>query len=126
MNLIKKCRYGLMIYNQKDIYQGKSFENYGEFSQSEVEIFKKVIKPGDTVVEAGACIGAHTVVFSRIVGPNGLVVAFEPERNNFYTLCGNIAINNLHNVYAFHQAVGLEMGTIRIPEINYEETQNFG
>ena len=89
MNTIQRCRYGLMIYNRKDIYQGKSFENFGEYSEEESLLYKKFIKEGNTVYDIGANIGSFTLLFSRLVGNNGgFVLALEPERHNFYTLCG--------------------------------------
>lgn len=126
MNLIKKCRYGLMIYNQLDQWVGRSLGEYGEFSESEVILFKKTISSGDVVLDVGANTGSHTVAFSRIVGEKGIVLGFEPERNNFYTLAGNIAINNLKNVQVFQIALADESGEISVPEIDFEKTSNFG
>lgn len=115
-----------MIYNRKDIYQGKSFEHFGEYSEEEAILFKKFIKNGDSVFDVGANIGSFTTLFSRLVGKNGFVIALEPERHNFYTLCGNMSINNLTNVHCFQYAIGENSGTINIPEINHEEIQNHG
>ena len=126
MNRIRECRYGLMIYNDKDIWVGRSLERYGEFSESEVRLFREVIKPGSIVLDIGANIGCHTVAFSKIVGPGGRVFAFEPERINFNTLAGNVAINNLLNVYVSQQAVGASPGFICVPEIDHELTDNMG
>ena len=126
MNTIQRCRYGLMIYNRKDIYQGKSFEHFGEYSEEEALLFKKFIKEGDSVFDVGANIGSFTTLFSRLVGARGFVIALEPERHNFYTLCGNMSINNLTNVHCFQYAIGKNNGTINIPEINHEEIQNHG
>lgn len=126
MNTIQRCRYGLMIYNRKDIYQGKSFEHFGEYSEEEALLYKKFIKEGDSVFDVGANIGSFTILFSRLVGKNGFVVAMEPERHNFYTLCGNISINNLTNVHCFQYAIGENAGVMNIPELNHEQIQNHG
>lgn len=126
MNLIKKCRYGLMIYNSKDIWVGRSIEKYGEFSESEVQVFTDIIKLNDVVLDIGANTGCHTLVFSKLVGGKGLVLAFEPERMNFHTLCGNMAINNLNNVHCYQKAVGSISGYIHVPELDLERTINFG
>lgn len=126
MNLMKKCRYGLMIYNNKDIWVGRSIERYGEFSESEVQVFRDAIKPGDFVLDIGANIGCHSMALARIVGPQGTVFSYEPERINFNTLAGNIALNNLQNVYAFQKAFGSSSGFIAVPELDRERTVNFG
>jgi FkbM family methyltransferase len=115
-----------MIYNSRDIWIGRSLNTYGEYSEAEVELFKRVIKPGMVVMDVGANIGAHTVPFARLVTQSGLVVALEPERHNYNTLCGNMAINNLRHVFCFQYAAGPEAGTINVPELDFEHTVNFG
>lgn len=126
MNLLKKCRYGLMLYNNSDIWIGKSIENYGEFSETEVELFRNTLQQGSVVADIGANIGCHSIAFSRIVGPTGFVFSYEPERHNFYTLCANIALNNIKNIHAFQRAMGSFSGKIAVPELDLERTVNFG
>jgi FkbM family methyltransferase len=55
-----------------------------------------------------------------------VVLAFEPERTNYYALCGNTAINNLLNVVACQLAVGYNVGTINVPYINSPLNSNYG
>lgn len=126
MNLLKKCRYGLMIYNNNDLWVGRSIEKYGEYSESEVQVFRDAIKSGDAVLDIGANTGSHTIAFSRLVGPTGIVFAYEPERTNFATLCGNVSINNIYNVFCFQKAVGASSGTIDVPELDHARTTNYG
>lgn len=49
------------------------------FEGAEQAVMRAVVQPGDTVYDIGANIGAHTVLLSRLVGPEGLVYAFEPN-----------------------------------------------
>ena len=88
-----------MLYNEHDIYIGRSLDLYGEFSEGECDVFRQLIQPGWTVLELGANIGSHTVFLAKRVGPSGRVIAFEPQRIVFQTLCANIALNNLLNVF---------------------------
>lgn len=115
-----------MIYNNSDAYVGRSIENYGEFSESEVDVFREILASGDFVIDVGANIGCHTLAFQRLVGNTGAVFSFEPERNNFVTLCGNVAVNNLHNVWVYQKALGSTSGTIAVPEIDLAKTTNYG
>jgi len=78
------------------------------------------------VVEVGANIGAHTLFFARHVGPTGAVLAFEPQRIVFQTLCANLALNSVTNVDCRHQAVGAVGGEVVVPEVDYRREQNFG
>ncbi len=126
MNQVKACRYGLMIYQPNDVYIGRSFDLYGEFSEAEVALFREAIKPGQTVLDVGANIGAHTVAFARLVGPSGRVIAFEPQRTAYYSLCGNAVQNNLDHVICRQEAAGAAPGSIAVPELDYGRDNNFG
>jgi FkbM family methyltransferase len=125
-NRLRACRYGQILYNVHDMYIGRSLDLYGEFSEGEVDLFRQMTKPGHTVVEVGANIGAHTVFFARQVGPRGRVIAFEPQRIIFQTLCANVALNSLTNVECFQHAVGSAAGTIVVPPLDYTQDDNYG
>ncbi len=126
MNELKDCRWGRMLYNQHDIYIGRSLQVYGEFSEGECDLFRQFVQPGWTIVEMGANIGSHTVPLAKWIGGKGRLYAFEPQRIVFQTLCANIALNDLLNVVAFQQAVGSQSGAIIVPDLNYEKENNFG
>ncbi len=123
---LKDCRYGKMLYLWRDEYVGRSLDVYGEFSEGEADIFRKLVHPNDVVIEVGANIGAHTVLFAKQAGPQGLVIAFEPQRTLFHILCANVALNNLFNVHAYLAAVGKEQGSLKVPPIDYSAEANFG
>lgn len=125
-NELRVCRTGPLIYNKNDIYIGGSSRKYGEFSWLEHELLKHLVRPGEIVVEAGANIGAHTVGVSRLVGATGGVIAFEPQRIVFQTLCANLALNQCSNVYAFQQALGAADGEITVPALDPRTRSNFG
>lgn len=125
-NRLKQCRYGTMLFNMHDIYIGRSLEEYGEFSEGEVELFRQIVRPGQLIVEVGANIGAHTVFLAQAAGPRGTVLAFEPQRIVYQTLCANVALNNLSNVHGFCTAVGKEPGQISVPACDPNRPNNFG
>lgn len=66
----------------------------------------ELIVPGDVVVDAGANIGLFTLLASRRVGPKGIVVALEPNPENFARLQAHVEQNGVTNVRAFQLAVG--------------------
>lgn len=125
-NRQKTCRHGTMLYNMHDMYIGRSLDLYGEFSEGEVEIFKQVLRPGMMAVEVGANIGAHTVFLAKAVGPTGGVMAFEPQRVAFQTLCANLALNNITNVHCVHAAAGAAPGNLLVPQLDQTQVNNFG
>jgi len=56
------------------------------------------IKKGDVVIDIGAFPGDFTVYASKLVGPKGLVISFEPDKANLKLLEKNIKLNKLNNV----------------------------
>lgn len=123
---VKKCRHGTMMYNVNDAFIGRSLDLYGEWCDDEVFLLDQMLKPGDTVVDVGANIGTHTVFFAGKVTERGMVVAFEPQRLVYQTLCGNVAINGLTNVMCMMAAVGEARGQLTFPALDPREISNFG
>jgi FkbM family methyltransferase len=122
---VTDCRYGRMIHLKQDQYIGKALLDYGEYSESEVELWRQLLKPEAVVADIGANIGAHTVALASLV-PKGAVFAFEPLRFMYHTLCGNIALNGITNALPFLAAVGKAKGTITVPGIDYTPAGNYG
>lgn len=71
-------------------------------------------------------IGTHTLALARLVGERGRVHAFEPQRIVFQNLCANMALNSIENVECHHAGAGAEDGFVRIPDIRYDLSGNFG
>lgn len=78
----------------------------GTFESKETNYIKSIIEPGWTCIDVGACFGWYSVLLSRLTGVNGLVYSFEPIKNNYKYLIGNIEANSLTNVHAFNFALG--------------------
>ena len=70
----------------------------GVYGELDTQIVKNEIRPGDVVIDVGANIGYYTLIFAKLVGNMGKVIAFEPEPKNFEILKKNISINKLTNV----------------------------
>lgn len=68
---------------------------------------------GDTVFDIGAYCGVFSYQLSKIVGPTGRVVSFEPDPLNFELLNNNIARHNLTNVTAVQVAISDACGVAR-------------
>jgi len=71
-----------------------------------VKLFEQHVKPGTTVIDAGAHIGTHTVTLARLAGPEGRVYSFEPQRKLYRELVFNLKLNELRNVVPLRFALG--------------------
>jgi len=123
---LTESRYGPMLYPPRDQYVGRSFKEYGEFSQGELDIFVQILSPGAIVLDIGANIGAHTVPLAQLVGSGGVVVAFEPQPVLHQILCANLVLNSVPNVLTYPMALGNCEGECKIPVFDYSQAHNFG
>lgn len=53
----------------------------------------RVLREGDTAIDAGANVGFFTMLMAKLVGPTGRVFAFEPNSDTYCRLCANVLIN---------------------------------
>ena len=70
----------------------------GGFETNELDFVKSFLKPGMTVVDAGANVGLYSLVASVLVRDTGRVYAFEPGKQTFAWLKRNLILNNCSNV----------------------------
>jgi FkbM family methyltransferase len=125
-NVVVDTRYGPMLCNKHDVYVGGSLIVYGQFSDGESALFRLLLPKGAVVIEAGANIGALTIPLAQHVGPDGLVLAYEPQRLAFQLLNANVALNSLTNVITRQAALGASQGTIPVPMLDPTTTNNVG
>ncbi|MBF0620597.1 MAG: FkbM family methyltransferase [Magnetococcales bacterium] len=122
---LRPCLYGPLLYNINDIYLGRALDQYGQYAQEALELLERIIRPGQTIIDVGAFMGTHTVALARMTGANGRVVAYEPQRIPYQTLCTNVMLNQMTHVRCHPWAVGQENGSLTIPELNAKQPNNF-
>lgn len=62
----------------------------GCWEPEESAVFAAVLEPGMHVLDLGAHVGYYSLLAAQKVGPEGRVVAFEPDPANFSLLCANL------------------------------------
>ena len=70
-----------------------------------IEVLERFLEPGDVAIDAGASAGFHTCLMSRLVGPGGMVLAFEPNEESYKHLVRHVFENELNNVCCIKQAL---------------------
>jgi len=71
-------------------------------------------------IDGGANVGTWTLALAKTLHGWGEVYSFEPQRRLFYALCGNIALNNRHNVHAKNQALSNRIGQIEVAQLEVD------
>jgi FkbM family methyltransferase len=78
----------------------------------EIELLKKYIKSGDTIIDIGSNIGFYASILSDLAGSKGHVHCFEPDITNFKHLQREVA--KLTNTTINNKAVGPRTEKIKI------------
>jgi FkbM family methyltransferase len=76
-----------------------------------VEVLRAHVRPGMTVLDAGANVGYMAVHAGDVAGPDGTVLACEPEPRNFAVLARNALRCRWRNVVPLQVALGARCGT---------------
>ena len=131
-NVLLSCDHGLMIVNRFDcnheqVGHGQWLLDHGNASTLDASVCcSSISEVTDPVIfDVGANMGTFTTWLANSF-PTGRVYAFEPQRAVFQILCGNMAINNLYNVYPYNFALGAEETTVEFDEPNYFSKEDFG
>src|SRR6266404_3630214 len=72
----------------------------GVKEEYEPEVWRRLIsefQPGDTFVDVGTYIGLYTIAAAQRVGPQGRVVALEPNPENYAVTEAHVKLNGLEN-----------------------------
>jgi FkbM family methyltransferase len=75
---------------------------------------KSQLRPGNRFLNVGANVGYHTLLGSKLVGPEGSVVALEPDPVNFAFLKMNLAVHDARNVTPLAVAAGSRAGRMQL------------
>jgi FkbM family methyltransferase len=100
----------LLEIEPRDRSIGARLRRTGRWDPREKILYERELRPGMTVVDAGANVGYFSLLFARLVGPTGRVFALEPDPRNFDLLRRNIERNGYSNVTAVPVALSRESG----------------
>ncbi|HCE05827.1 MAG TPA: hypothetical protein DEQ62_05795 [Verrucomicrobiales bacterium] len=96
--------------------------HFGVYEKAETRFFQSACRDGMTFLDVGANLGYYTALAARAVGPNGRVLAVEPDPDSFGYLEQTIAANAVGNVEAFPVAASDAPATLPL----YISTDNRG
>lgn len=126
------CDHGTFIVNRFDcdkemVGQSQWLLDHGNVSVLEAQLAYYNIrnKENPIIFDIGSNIGTFTSWMAKAF-PNGKIYSFEPQRLVFQMICGNMAINNLDNVYIFNMAIGNENKVLEFDEPDYFQNVDYG
>ncbi len=87
---------------------------FGTYETDVVHLLRRMVQPNWVVFDVGAHIGYFALLLSRMVGPGGKVVAFEPSPDIFRILEENVRMNDCRNVVLENRAVAATTGVMTL------------
>ncbi len=99
-----KIKFGNWLYkNCFPLYNLAYFIFKKNNDRDEIQLLHNLISPGFSVLDIGANIGFYSKILSRMVGKNGMVYSFEPNKENYKRLNENL--NSYKNIKLFNMAI---------------------
>lgn len=102
---------GLGLWINKDDHSGKLLLAKGIYEVPETDVVSRLLRPGDTCIDAGCHLGYYTCLMAHLVGPEGRVYAFDANPSSCRRTLRNLALNRLQSAEVMHAALGTDRGT---------------
>src|SRR5215813_4683130 len=106
----------LLVFSPRKNFIGSALYRTGVWEPAVTATISELARPGIVALDVGADIGYYTLQLSRLVGPTGQVVAFEPIPKARERLEHNIIANGRSNVVVSELALGNQEGTVYLED----------
>ena len=98
-----KTNTSIIYLNPNDpVISGALF--FGVYEKSETKFLKDICLEGKKVIDIGANVGYYSALTSDAVGPEGIVLAIEPDPESFKYLLKTIQASKFKNIRPFLKA----------------------
>lgn len=85
-----------------------------DWFEDEIKFLRKLLRPGQQVIDIGANYGLYTVSMAAAIGPQGTLWAFEPASSTAALLSETLATNGFSHVTLDKRALSSQAGTARL------------
>jgi tetratricopeptide (TPR) repeat protein len=103
---VAEMRAGLLRFMPDDAPIGRALAYAGEWLPEGLEILGRFVRPGMTLVEAGADVGALTVPLARMIGHDGTLLAYEDRPMQRRLLADNLKLHGLPHASVMLRRLG--------------------
>jgi FkbM family methyltransferase len=116
---------GPILLPRDDLLIAEGLRQDGAWEPEQGEKLRELVAPGMTVIDVGAHVGYFTLMLASLVGPEGQVLAIEPEPYNHLLLGANLARAGMNNVIT-HEAAAWRAteGPLRMSLCNWNTGDN--
>ncbi|MBJ7329662.1 MAG: FkbM family methyltransferase [Solirubrobacteraceae bacterium] len=89
---------GPLLMHEGDEVMTPAIREEGVWEKEEAAWLRRVVQPGAAALDVGANVGYFTLLIAQLAGPDGAVVAVEPETRNLGLLRANLWRHGLDDV----------------------------
>jgi FkbM family methyltransferase len=75
----------------------------GNYDKPKHKLLNRLLKPGMTFIDVGACVGDFSLLAAKLVGPTGRVITFEPLPKNCACIRKSIEANGYGDIITLHE-----------------------
>ncbi len=100
-----KLQGGAQIEVRLDDYVGRALFFFGDLDPKVSAVVRRVLQPGDSVLDIGANIGVVTMIAAGCVGTSGSVHSFEPQPDLCRMVERSAALNGYSQVHTHEVAL---------------------
>lgn len=114
--LVRINGHRLLVFSPRNNLIGRALYQTGVWEPPVTAAIEELARPGMIALDVGADIGYYSLQMSRLVGPAGRVIAFEPIPDARRRLEHNIALNDCKNIEVSEYALGNQEGTVYLED----------
>ena len=92
-----------------------------DWFEDEIKFLRRLLQPGQKVIDIGANYGVYTLSMAQTVGPTGSVWAFEPASSTARLLAEGIAANGFTQIILERSALSNTCGTAQLSLCEHSE-----
>ncbi len=104
----------IVVPDSLDVVTTYVVREQGDWFEDEIKFLRRLLQPGQKVIDIGANYGIYTLTTAKLVGPSGRVWAFEPASSTAELLAASIATNNYSHVVLERSALSSTTGTAQL------------
>ncbi len=97
-----------------------------DWFEDEIRFLRRMLQPGQHVIDIGANHGVYTLSMAKAVGPGGKVWAFEPASSTAHYLATSIEANHFRHVVLDRSALSNRVGTAALSLHGNSELNSLG
>jgi tRNA A58 N-methylase Trm61 len=104
----------IVVPNSVDLITPYVLREQADWFEDEIGFLRRLLLPGDQLIDIGANYGVYALSLARAVGPGGRVWAFEPASSTAGLLVESVRANGFAQLVVDQRAVSSAPGKARL------------